>query len=739
MKQHADAAREAVIQYRLAAAWEQRGKVERALRGFRASLELEPGYVPAHLALGRLLLQQGRPQEAGDAFRQALEHAPGESELHKGLVDAWVEQGLLDAAFDDYRLARADNRRIRIGADDILCCVVVRNEALRLPYFLSYYREKGVARFLFVDNGSTDDTLPYLLEQPDVYVWRSDLSFNRANFGAGWFEPLLRRYGQEQWCLIVDADELLYYPDCERKSLTRLCWELDARAKRAFSAVLLDMYSDRAVRDTHYARGQSFLDVCPYFDRQFYHATYENAGPYRNQVGYVGGARQRMFGAAGDYYLSKVPLIKYGADVVLAGGQHWTSLPAEEIAEESGALLHFKYFSTFVDYVSREVERQEHYGGALQYGEYARGLAQDGALTFYDPQHSIRLEDSAQLVRLGVMRADSAATERPAVEFPPIAPLPNEGDRPSWSVMITAYRRTQFVERALRSVLEQAPGPDEMQIEVVSDGGDPAVQDEIAAIVAAVGGGRAHFHRLPENAGHPRIFNVCIERARGRWVHILHDDDWVRPGFYAALRAGLEARPDLGAAFSRHIYVDGAGEPLRESWLERDTPGVIENWLERIAVSCRLQCPAIAVKREAYERLGGYCPEARSAFDWEMWTRIAVHYPVWFEPAALACFREGAGAESYGLLGSGGQVADSLRCIEIARTYLPPASAEGLARRARERLAAYALDVAGRQLKAGNHRAAIANMRAGLKCSRSERIQRTLASLLLEHEGEGKA
>ena len=28
------------------------------------------------------------------------------------------------------------------------------------------------------------------------------------------------------------------------------------------------------------------------------------------------------------------------------------------------------------------------------------------------------------------------------------------------------------------------------------------------------------------------IWNRCIERARGEWVHILHQDDIVLPGFY---------------------------------------------------------------------------------------------------------------------------------------------------------------------------------------------------------------
>ena len=75
-------------------------------------------------------------------------------------------------------LAAQDSKQIAIAAGDVLCCAVVRNEDARLPYFLSYYRQMGIARFLFVDNGSTDETLSLLLAQPDVYTWRSPHSFS---------------------------------------------------------------------------------------------------------------------------------------------------------------------------------------------------------------------------------------------------------------------------------------------------------------------------------------------------------------------------------------------------------------------------------------------------------------------------------------------------------------------------------------------------------------------------------
>ena len=719
----------AEVQLRLGQVWRRQGKLRQAQVSYQKAVDLDPRLAAAWTELGSVLREQGCLEAAVEVLRRGLTLNPNAAELHKGLVDALVASEGLAAAYAHYHLDRVDDKAIALRPDDILCCVVVRNEAARLPYFLAYYRGLGVSCFLVVDNGSTDGTLAYLLAQPDVRVWRSGLSFNQANFGAGWFEVLLRHYGVGHWCLLVDADELLVYDGCEQRLLPDVCRALDHAGQRALSGLLLDLYSDQPIQATHYTPGQPFLAACPYFDRQVYHARYEDWTAYRNQAIYLGGVRQRVFGAAGRYNISKVPLLKYDVDCILIGGQHWTNLPRETIAADTACLLHFKFFSTFPEYARAETARQEHYGQAMQYAEYARRLAEDADLTLYDPQHSVRYRDSRQLVELGIIQPLPRPT--PTVEFPPIAPLPPDTARPFWSVMLTAYTRLDTLPRALRSVLNQAPGPDDMHIEVVNDGADAETQGRLASLVHAIGGDRVTFYRHPTNVGHPHIFNVCLERAQGQWVHILHDDDWVAPGFYAALAAGIASAPDSGAAFCRHSRVDEAGAVQWSSPLERDTPGLLDDWLARIAVTCRLQFASIVVRRAAYEAVGGFCAAAGSAFDWEMWQRLAVHFPVWYEPRPLAFFCQGASSLTHRLVKTGEQIAHARQAVEIAAAYLPADRAAVLGQRARQGYAAYALEVAQAQWRAGDTAAAIANVREGLRCRPDPALARRLTALLV--------
>ena len=62
-------------------------------------------------------------------------------------------------------------------------------------------------------------------------------------------------HGREHWCLSIDADECLVYPDCETVSLPRLCEYLDRVQADGMFSIMLDMYSDRPIADTHYERG----------------------------------------------------------------------------------------------------------------------------------------------------------------------------------------------------------------------------------------------------------------------------------------------------------------------------------------------------------------------------------------------------------------------------------------------------------------------------------------------------
>jgi glycosyltransferase involved in cell wall biosynthesis len=292
------------------------------------------------------------------------------------------------------------------------------------------------------------------------------------------------------------------------------------------------------------------------------------------------------------------------------------------------------------------------------------------------------------------------------------------GPRPLWSVLIPTYNSTKYLRESLTSVLNQDPGPDIMQIEVVDD---HSTQGDPAAVVEELGRGRVGFYRQKENVGQIRNYETCLKRSRGKLIHMLQDDDHVRAGFYSKMQRAFEERPEIGAALCRGIYMDPEGHWLDISPLERRESGILSNWLERTAAGQNIVNPSVVVRRDVYENLGGFDSRTAGGEDWEMWVRIAAHYPVWFEVEPLAVYRvkrPDSVTQSSGTLGI---VRSMCKATEVVESYLPAhlpgETANKLSKQARKEYMIWALGDVRRTLRTGDRMGAIRLVHQAIKCS----------------------
>ncbi len=310
-----------------------------------------------------------------------------------------------------------------------------------------------------------------------------------------------------------------------------------------------------------------------------------------------------------------------------------------------------------------------------------------------------------------------------------LAPLPEDLPRPLWSVMIPTYNCANYLRETLISVLAQDLGPDLMQIEVVDD---HSTKDDPAAVVEELGHGRIGFYQQPQNVGHTRNFQTCLERSRGKLIHLLHGDDAVRKGFYRRIQMAFDEHPDIGAAFCRCILMDSQSHWQSLVWLEQPQPGILENWLERSAVEQRIQTPSIVVRREVYETLGTFDQRLSWTEDWEMWVRIAAHYQVWYEPEPLALYRVHLNSSTGRQTRTGENLQDVRRAISIFQAYLPESCASKLVKKARENWALETLfATVPAFLVAKDYTAALIQIREVLVCSYSLVVVKNIILVIL--------
>lgn len=305
-----------------------------------------------------------------------------------------------------------------------------------------------------------------------------------------------------------------------------------------------------------------------------------------------------------------------------------------------------------------------------------------------------------------------------------IPSLPEGITRPLWSVMIPTYNCADYLRETLVSVLAQDPGPEIMQIEVVDD---YSTKDDPEAIVRELAGDRVSFYRQLENVGSINNFNTCLQRSRGKLIHLLHGDDSVREGFYHKMQQAFTINPEIGAAFCRQIYMDERGNWQSFSVLEQFQSGFIENWLEKIAVINRLQPPSIVVKRDVYEKLGGFdkriccCGE-----DWEMGVRISSQYPVWYEIEPLALYRVHSSSLTGNCARTGQNLRDLRQTIEIINPYLDQNIAYDLSKKARENFAVGMLLKVPKMFALGDWHTGIIQIQGVLQLSCSWRVIQNL-------------
>ena len=273
------------------------------------------------------------------------------------------------------------DRTAQIKPSDLLAFSTLRNEHIRLPYFLDYYRNKGINHFLMVDNDSDDGSLEYLMEQPDVSVWHTRKCYKKSKFGVDWLNWLQFRYGHNHWCLVVDPDEFFIYPFCDTRPIRALTDWLDASSIKSFSAMLLDMYPRGPITEQPYQAGQDPMEMACWFEAGNYTMT---KNPQYGNLWIQGGPRSRVFFPNEPELapaLNKIPLVKWNRRYCYASSTHML-LPRglNQVYHEwggekaSGLLLHAKFLDTFTAKAEEELVRNQHYSASVEYTAYAERL-----------------------------------------------------------------------------------------------------------------------------------------------------------------------------------------------------------------------------------------------------------------------------------------------------------------------------------------------------------------------------
>lgn len=215
--------------------------------------------------------------------------------------------------------------------------------------------------------------------------------------------------------------------------------------------------------------------------------------------------------------------------------------------------------------------------------------------------------------------------------------------------------------------MQQYQGPDNMQIEVVDDCSNI---DNPEKIVREVGQGDVNFYRQPENVGVVKNFNTCIQRARGKWVHILHGDDLVMPGFYQRYEQLIRRYPETTLIIGPSVYIDENNNQMSTSPIMASEEGPVLDFLPRQAVRNWIRTPSVVIPRRVYEELGGYNESLTHTADWEMFFRAGLSNQVVTTVDPFTEYRIHSRSDTSLQELSGNNIAEYVLTIELCLQHL---------------------------------------------------------------------
>ncbi len=185
---------------------------------------------------------------------------------------------------------------------------------------------------------------------------------------------------------------------------------------------------------------------------------------------------------------------------------------------------------------------------------------------------------------------------------------------PTVSVIVVTHDRPQLLAHALAGVAAQSHAP--VEVRVGDDGGGTSAD-------VAAGAALLELTLLPLSCGQAGAArNAAAAGARGDVLAFLDDDDVWHPGHLAGLVEAF-ADPSVGFAWRDSEVVQeqldehGTRTPLARRLLARDW----DNALMRS--NGYLPPSAWGVRRELFERLGGFDASFRYSEDWDFVLRAA--------------------------------------------------------------------------------------------------------------------
>jgi glycosyltransferase involved in cell wall biosynthesis len=183
-------------------------------------------------------------------------------------------------------------------------------------------------------------------------------------------------------------------------------------------------------------------------------------------------------------------------------------------------------------------------------------------------------------------------------------------DLPKISIVIPSFNQGEFIERTIRSIVDQSYPSLEL---ILMDGGST---DNTMEIVERY---RRHFYHIESgpDGGQSSALRKGFELATGDFVSWLNSDDTYEPGALLIVGQHLRAHPELDFVYGDVNYIDSEDRLIANKRSIPYTRGIV-----RYAFLTFPQMSAFW-RRTIHNAVGGIDPDLRFCMDYDLFVRLS--------------------------------------------------------------------------------------------------------------------
>lgn len=185
---------------------------------------------------------------------------------------------------------------------------------------------------------------------------------------------------------------------------------------------------------------------------------------------------------------------------------------------------------------------------------------------------------------------------------------------PIVSVIIPSYNSAHFLLKAVESIFNQTF--QDFEVIVVDDGSTDNTREVVIPLME-----HDRFRYVyQENQGLAATRNTGLSVAKGEFVAFLDADDVFLPQKLVVQVKWLQENPEFGLVGGGFYYMNekGALSEAQRSWLRN--PNLT---IKDLLFDCPFMVPAVLVRKEWVDRVGGFDTRLRRVEDWDLWMRLA--------------------------------------------------------------------------------------------------------------------